>query len=397
MIDVYLKNQNIASFIQDNNNYILEYKNFNIKNSISLSLANTKRYYHYKYRFPPYFEMFLPEGYLYEIFKNFLTKEYGYIDDYLIFSKLAPNIDARVGFKSKFEKNEFDKLDIDYILKHDNVDTFNNLLNLFLNKNAISGVQPKTIALLNDKETLKIKEYIIKTWKDEFANLAENEYFCLKAVQKTGVDIPKIYLSENKKFLVVENFIYEENQVLGFEEVLSLMDKNRDLKYSGSYEQIAKIIYQFSTQKKEDLNKFYKIILMNYFLKNGDAHLKNFGLLFNNDFSKIRLSPAYDIVNTTVYIHKDKPALTMFGKKVWYSKELIEFGVKYCLLTKKESTDIYNICVDVLHQTIEEMQKYINQNPNFKQVGKKMIDSFKLFDRTIKEVDDELIRTWRNY
>jgi serine/threonine-protein kinase HipA len=125
--------------------------------------------------------------------------------------------------------------------------------------------------------------------------------------------------------------------------------------------------------------------------------LKNFGLLFNNDFSKIRLSPAYDIVNTTVYIHKDKPALTMFGKKVWYSKELIEFGVKYCLLTKKESTDIYNICVDVLHQTIEEMQKYINQNPNFKQVGKKMIDSFKLFDRTIKEVDDELIRTWRNY
>ncbi len=67
MIDIYLKKKQIASFKQDDKSYLIDYKNFDIKNSIALSLPNTKRFYTYKHRFPPYFEMFLPEGYLYEI------------------------------------------------------------------------------------------------------------------------------------------------------------------------------------------------------------------------------------------------------------------------------------------------------------------------------------------
>ncbi len=51
------------------------------------------------------------------------------------------------------------------------------------------------------------------------------------------------------------------------------------------------------------------MVVMNYFLKNGDAHLKNFGLFFSDDFSRIWLAPAYDVVTTTAYIFKDKPAL----------------------------------------------------------------------------------------
>ena len=251
MIKLYLKDQEIASFIQDKKSYLIDYKDFDIKNSISLSLPNTKRFYTYEDRFPPYLETFLPEGYLYEIFKNILTKEYGYIDDYLIFSKLAANINARVKFSSDFDKIDFEFLDIDNILQNDSTDTFSRLLEIFLDKNAISGVQPKTIALLKDKETLHVKEYIIKTWGDEYQNLAENEYFCLNACKKAGVKIPNIKLSKNKKFLVVENFIFNDDEILGFEEILSLMDKNRVNKYDGSYEQIAKIIYQFTTNKRE--------------------------------------------------------------------------------------------------------------------------------------------------
>ncbi|HHS93667.1 MAG TPA: HipA domain-containing protein, partial [Campylobacterales bacterium] len=116
--------------------------------------------------------------------------------------------------------------------------------------------------------------------------------------------------------------------ILGFEEVLVLMGKNRNKKYSGSYEQVAKLIYAVTTDKVESMRQLYKTILMNYLLKNGDAHLKNFGVLYDNAFNHIAYAPAYDIVNTTAYIFKDKPALTMFGKKVWWGKrELIRFGV----------------------------------------------------------------------
>jgi len=398
MIELYLKNKQIASFSQDRKSYLIDYKDFEIYNSISLSLPNTKRFYTYEYRFPPFFETFLPEGYLYEVFKQILTKEYGYIDDYLIFSKLAPNIQARIEFRSDFSKLDFEFLAIENILQNDTNDTFIKLLDMFLNKNAISGVQPKTLALLKDKETLHIKEYIVKTWGDEYPYLAENEYFCLKACKRANITTADAKLSQNKKFLVVENFIFNDDEVLGFEEILSMMDKNRDNKYDGSYEQVAKVISQFCTNKKESLSQYFKIVVMNYLLKNGDAHLKNFGLLYSQDFSRIYLSPAYDIVNTTSYIFKDKPALILSGKKVWHSKnELIEFGIKNCLLTKKEANLFYSECIDAIKDTIADIKAYIIKNPHFSTIGNRMCDSFALSleEKTIKELSLELTRTWK--
>jgi len=397
MVSIYLKDIPIATFTQDKHSYLIDYQNLEIQNSITLSLPNSKKFYTYEYRFPPYFETFLPEGYLYEIFKNLLTKEYGYIDDYLIFSKLAPNIQSRVTFKSDFSQLDFDFLDIENIVNNDSNDTFKKLLDTFLNKNAISGVQPKTVALLKTKETLQIKEYIIKTWGEEYPHLAENEYFCLKACEKAGIPIPNITLSKNKKFLIVENFIFREHDTFGFEEILSLQDKNRDNKYDGSYEQVAKSIYQFSTLKKESLRTYYKIVVMNYLLKNGDAHLKNFGLLFSTDFSHIWLSPAYDIVNTTSYIYQDKPALMMHGKKVWFDKvSLVSFGMKYCLLTQKEADMFYEECIVALKESMGEIESYMVDNPEFKTIGTRMIESFQvsLENKTIKELPHELTGTW---
>ena len=382
MIEIFHHNEFIATLQSDNKKYILEYKNFDLKNSISLSLPNTQKFYISEYDFIPYFESFLPEGYLFEIFKNYLTKEYGYIDDFLLFSILAPNIDGRIKYG---KSNEFDiEFELDYILENDNEDTFNYLLNIFLQKNAISGVQPKTIAILKDKEKLNIKNYIIKTWGNEFPYLAENEYICLKTLEFAGIKIPKIYLSNNKKFLVVERFDSEKE---GFEEILSIMGKTRQFKYNGSYEQIAKTIYQFISNPKE-MEEFFKLIVMNYLLKNGDAHLKNFGLLFNDDFSEIKLAPAYDVVTTTAYIFKDKPALTMFGRKKWYYEELIEFGKKQCLLDNAKS--LFEECLIARERGIEFLENYINQNPHFEKIGKRMLDSW-----NNKEITDDIIRTWR--
>ncbi len=398
MVDIFLQNSKIATFKQDKHSYLLDYMDFELKNSISLSLPNSQRFYTWEHRFPPYFETFLPEGYLYEIFKNILIKEYGYIDEYLIFSLLSPNIISRVGFKSDFKDIKFPSFDIDEILSNDTKDTFNHLLNTFLDKNSISGVQPKTVALVKDKDSLDFKEYIIKTWGDEFVYLAENEYFSLKALKRAGVKIPNIKLSKNKKFLLVEKFIFNNNEVLGFEEVLSLMDKNRINKYQGSYEQVSKIILQFSTNKTTSMKQFFKTVVMNYLLKNGDAHLKNFGLLFDRDFKTIKLAPAYDIVTTTAYIFKDKPALTLDGKKIWHSKDtLISFGQKYCLLSKKEALQNYEECEDALKDSIKELENYIQNNPHFKVIGKRMLDSWQLSLRgkPLKEISDDTIRDWK--
>ena len=75
MIEIFLQNREIATLKQDSKSYLLDYDDFELKNSIALSLPNIQRFYTWDRRFPPYFETFLPEGYLFEIFKNMLTKK----------------------------------------------------------------------------------------------------------------------------------------------------------------------------------------------------------------------------------------------------------------------------------------------------------------------------------
>ncbi|MBF0409050.1 MAG: type II toxin-antitoxin system HipA family toxin [Candidatus Riflebacteria bacterium] len=374
-------------------NYIQNYK------PISLIMPYKNSSYMWKNKLHPIFDMNMPEGYLFELFKQYLTKEYGYIDDFLIFSHICPNIQSRITYKSNIDKKSFFALDIDEILAHDTYDTFTKIVTTFLDFNAISGVQPKSLAILNDKESLSTKEYIIKTWGEEYPELALNEYFCLKAVENACVKIPNIKLSKNNKFLLVERFNYDKKtkSFLGFEEILTLLGKNKDEKYSGSYEQIARVIFTICTDKQEAMRNFFTVTVMNYLLKNGDAHLKNFGVLYDDDFSNIVYAPAYDIVCTAAYVYKDRPALSMFGKKIWFGKkELIRFGVESCYLNKTGALNIFEICIKSLKQSIEKLEKYIQTHPNFKEIGQKIVDIWKLSldEKSYKELPDEIIRNW---
>lgn len=366
---------------------------------ISLIMPYRSSTYLWKNKLHPVFDMYVPEGYLFEIFKKYLSKEYGYIDDYLIFSYICQNIQSRLTYKSHRNKENFVSYDLDEILHNDTQDTFMKLLETFLHKNAISGIQPKSLATLRDKESVSTKEYIIKTWADEYPQLALNEYFCLKAVEEAGVKIPNIQLSKNNKFLLVERFNYDKHSesFLGFEEILVLLGKNKDEKYSGSYETVAKTVYAVTTNKQGSMSSLYKVIVMNYLLKNGDAHLKNFGILYDEGFENIYFSPAYDIVNTVVYMYKDKPALTMFGNKSWHGKkELVKFGVKHCYLSQSEATMYYEECLVSVKSTIQKIENYIQENEEFNDIGSKIIDCLKLSCEEIsyKEMPLETTRAW---
>jgi len=396
-VKVFNKKAGELSFEKENNRYVFNYTQKSAP--ISLIMPYRVSSYIWKNRLYPIFDMNMPEGYLFEILKQFISKEYGYIDDFLTFSYLCPNIQSRLTYESWCAKSDVVSFNLTDILHNDTKDTFSKLVHTYLSKNAISGVQPKSLALLKDKESLSTKEYIIKTWGDEYEQLALNEYFCLKAIEKAGVKIANIQLSENNRFLVVERFNYDKkrDEFLGFEEILALLGKNKEEKYNGSYESVAKTIYSVTTNKQESMKSFYTVVVMNYLLKNGDAHLKNFGILYTNDFKEIYFSPAYDVVTTMVYYYKDRPALTMFGKKLWFGKkELLKFGMQECYLSKKETEKIYEKCMESLKSIIEEMENYLQKNREFQNVGSKMLDIFRLAldEKTYKELPDELVRNW---
>lgn len=398
-IDVKIENKKVGElfFEKELNSFCFNYtKDFQ---PISLIMPYKNSSYLWQNKLHPIFDMNMPEGYLFEILKQYISKEYGYLDDFLVFSYLCGNIQSRLTYDSTLTKNDFVSFDLNDILRNDTQDTFSNLVSTYLTKNAISGVQPKSLALLEDKESFTTREYIIKTWGDEYSELALNEYFCLKAVQNAGVKIPNIKLSQNNKFLIVERFNYDESKdcFLGFEEILALQGKNKDEKYSGSYEQVVKVVYSVSTNKLADMKSLFKIIAMNYLLKNGDAHLKNFGILYDKDIQNIWLAPAYDIVNTVVYFHKDRPALSMFGKKVWFGKnELVKFGIKHCYLSEKVSNILYDECFNALEVAIDELKDYTKANLEFQEIGSKILDSWGVSkdQKTYKEIPIEITRDW---
>lgn len=70
-------------------------------------------------------------------------------------------------------------------------------------------------------------------------------------------------------------------------------------KYDAGYEDVAEVIRQHSARPEIDLDKFFRLLLVNAIIGNGDAHLKNFSLLECRE--GLRLAPAYDLLNTLLY------------------------------------------------------------------------------------------------
>ena len=372
-VKVNSKTSGVLSF--EENEYIFSYKTEDKKDFISLTMPVRAKSWNSK-NLHPLFEMHLPEGYLLSIIKKHFSK-FTKTDDFGLLKLMSPSIKGRVSYEQDL-KIELKPLILDDLLHSSNEKLFDELVSRFALNSPISGVQPKILAQIENKATLKLEDYIVKSWGEEYPELALNEYLCMRVVQKANIYVPEFYLSQDRKLFIMKRFdIKDDNTYLGFEDMCVLFGKNRDDKYEGTYEQIAKTIKTFvsSKYKKESLENFFKMIVINFLLKNGDAHLKNFGLIYD-DISNIKLAPAYDVVTTTVYIKNDIPALHLLGSKKWWKeKQLLRFGIEFCDLTTKEVKELYEICLKAKDEIIEEAKSYKN-------------------DEQVSEFIDNLIEKW---
>lgn len=342
----------------EENEYVFSYKTEDKKDFISLTMPVRAKSWNSK-KLHPLFEMHLPEGYLLSIIKKHFSK-FTKTDDFGLLKLMSSSIKGRVSYEQNLNI-ELKPLILDDLLHSSNEKLFDELVSRFALNSPISGVQPKVLAQIENKATLKLEDYIVKSWGEEYLELALNEYLCMRVVQKANICVPEFYLSQDRKLFIMKRFdIKEDNTYLGFEDMCVLFGKNRDDKYEGTYEQIAKTIKTFVSPKykKESLENFFKMIVINFLLKNGDAHLKNFGLIYD-DISNIKLAPAYDVVTTTVYIKNDIPALHLLGSKKWWKeKHLLKFGIEFCDLTAKEVKELYEICINARDEIIEEAKTY---------------------------------------
>ncbi len=374
-LNVNVDSKNAGKFVKENDEFIFLYTNEDIKNFISLIMpVRQKPYIHNKLH--PIFEMHLPEGYLLSIIKKHFSK-IAKTDDFGLLNIMSSSIKGRISYETD-SVIVTNNLTLDDLL-HPKSDTlFDELVNKFALNSALSGVQPKVLATIENKTTLKIDDYIVKSWGEDYPELALNEYYCMKIVKLANIEVPEFFISDDERLFIMKRFDKIDDNYIGFEDMCVLMGKQRDDKYEGSLEQIVKTIKTFvsAQHKKSSLINFFKMTYLNYRLKNGDAHLKNFGLIYSG-IDDIKLAPAYDVVSTVVYIKNDIPALLLLGSKKWWDKKYLEkFGIQTCSLTKKEVDNAIFECENAINIVRDNLLKRleIEKNKNKKEVLGKLIE-----------------------
>lgn len=213
------------------------------------------------------------------------------------------------------------------------------------NKFSLAGVQMKFSMKEKDgRYNLSrgdvLGDWIIKTPSTKHPFVPLNEYTAMSLAALAGVDIPEIKLVEldnldhlpqinlpdEKLAFAIKRFDRENNQRIHMEDFAQILVKYPHDKYtSANYENIGKVIYDFSGDGLDDAQQFARRLLVNILLANGDAHLKNWSFLYADKITP-QLSPAYDIVTTNVYIENEtRYALNLGKTKEWYVVSMTHF------------------------------------------------------------------------
>jgi len=345
----------------------------------------------------PIFEMNLPEGALHERLRLAFAKAIGKFDDLDLLSIVGRSQLGRVRFTGAEDQLDegvpFQSVD-EILSSRRGGELYRYLIEKFATYSGVSGVQPKF--LVRDEGTFAAHEgtkrtlspsfrgatHIVKFWDAaEFPQLAANEFFCLKVAERCGLTVPPHRLAEDGSALVMERFdLRLDGTYRGFEDFCVLNARRTDEKYRGSYEtNIMRRFQQFgnSPSALEESLRLFTLIALNCAIRNGDAHLKNFGIVYDDVMGEANLAPVYDLVTTSVYLPQDRMALTLNGTNQWpIAKDLVRFGEGRSLGTRRTFVAIFERISAALSDTASEIQDYSKDHPEFASVANGMMSEW---------------------
>ncbi|PTB34449.1 type II toxin-antitoxin system HipA family toxin [Photobacterium phosphoreum] len=211
-------------------------------------------------------------------------------------------------------------------------------------KFSLAGVQIKFSSSLLDgryhiDQEISEDMWIIKTPSTVHKGVPVNEYTCMKLAETAGANIPEVRLIELKDLEGLPNIrLPDERYAYGikrfdrcekgrihtedFAQVFGLYPSDKYQRVN--YDILGNVLYSSSSERLKDIQQMARRLLINILLGNGDAHLKNWTLIYSDGYSP-RLSPLYDVVFTPPYIVHDNLALNMTGTKQWFEITMKHF------------------------------------------------------------------------
>lgn len=292
-----------------------------------------------RHRLHPVFSNLLPEG----VMRDLLTQELKIHrdDEFKMLAYLGDDLPGAL-VAEPIDKNDIPE----YAIKYQERDDLVTLKNIKpLNKFSLAGVQVKFSMQHKDgrynlSKTGELGDWIIKTPSTQHAFVPLNEYSTMRLAAMVGIDIPeiklvklnalddlpKINLPNEQYAYAIKRFDRDNDLRIHMEDFAQVLVKYPNDKYqTASYEQIGKLLYAYSGDGIADAQQFARRLLVNILLANGDAHLKNWSLLYQDNVTP-RLSPAYDIVYTQAYIDGEQAfAMNLAKNKNWYKANFNHF------------------------------------------------------------------------
>ena len=190
-----------------------------------------------------------------------------------------------------------------------------------INKISISGAQEKLSAVVDKGHIILTPpqqqgRYIIKPIPDykhlRFRNnIPANEHLTMQIASQVyaikTAENALAFFADGQMVYITKRFDYDENGLKirqdDFASISGKTDRNsgKDYKYTGCYEDIARLLKQNVPAWQVEMSRYFSLVVFNYIFSNGDAHLKNFSLRETPNGDYI-LSPAYDLMNTSIHI-----------------------------------------------------------------------------------------------
>ncbi|MCL2102184.1 MAG: HipA domain-containing protein [Fibromonadales bacterium] len=262
-------------------------------------------------------------------------------------------------------------------------------------KISISGVQPKySLKMLNGKLQLTEKngEYILKpVYGNDFdfpSEMPANEHITMQiAKQVFNLDVAEnalVFFPDKTPAYLTKRFdVLPSGEKLKVEDFAQLAGitggKDSGYKYDFSYQEMADVLKNAVGENYlSEAEKLFNAIVFNYLVNNGDAHIKNFSVIFSQEKAPV-LTPLYDLLNTRLHLPSDAfMALDLFSggyetpafeANGFYSySDFAEFGEKIGLEHQK---------INAFLQDIPQKVPKINEFLENSALNQQAIDKYK--------------------
>lgn len=239
---------------------------------------------------------------------------------------------------------------------------------------SLSGAQPKFSVVVENGLLRYANEgeqgtYILKPKPTSYHIInrefcAINEHVTMQiASQVYGIETAPnalCFFDDGSPAYITRRFDVHKNGKYKQEDFAALLGYTKDnagsnYKYDkASYEDCAEIIHRYVKAALVDIRRFYRLILFNFITLNDDAHLKNFSLIERN--GEYRLSPAYDLINTSLQLRNPrifaldkglfKEGMKLSDTRTICRSDFVEFGKRIGLQERVIQQELKNFSTE---------------------------------------------------